>query len=338
VTLVVERDELRQVYKLQWPVYYISKVLSDYETRYNQVQKLLYVVLITKCKLLHYFESHQFCVVTSYGLRKIVGNRLTMGRIAKWALEFMGLDITYVPQTAIKSQALADFMAEWTETHQSPAPVTREHKSLYFNDSFTLNGVRGGIVIRLFYVIRLHFHAANNVVEYEALVNSLHIDTELGAQQLYIRDDTELIINQVMGESNCHNSRMAAYRQEVKKLEEKFDGFELHHILRWDNEATNAIVWLGSSREFPPHGVFMQNPFMTSIQLKEDSSTHMAEAPSGEGSPTPMPRTPRGEGGLTLTSEANSRTPLGPIGQAREPKTEIASITGPPSSHIDWQK
>jgi hypothetical protein len=34
-----------------------------------------------------------------------------------------------------------------------------------------------------------------------------------------------------MGESNCRNSRMAAYWQEVRKLEEKFDGFVLHHIL-----------------------------------------------------------------------------------------------------------
>jgi hypothetical protein len=47
--------------------------------------------------------------------REIVGNHLTMGRIAKWALKLMGLDITYFPQTVIKSQALADFMAEWTE-------------------------------------------------------------------------------------------------------------------------------------------------------------------------------------------------------------------------------
>jgi hypothetical protein len=34
-TLVVEREELRHVYKVERPIYYISKVLSDYETRYN---------------------------------------------------------------------------------------------------------------------------------------------------------------------------------------------------------------------------------------------------------------------------------------------------------------
>jgi hypothetical protein len=110
--LVVEREELGHVYKVQRPVYYIYKVLSKCETHYNQVQKLLYAILIMKHKLLHYFESHPIHVVTSYGLGEIIENRLAMGRITKWAADLMGLDTTYTPQTAIKSQALVDFVAE----------------------------------------------------------------------------------------------------------------------------------------------------------------------------------------------------------------------------------
>jgi hypothetical protein len=49
--LVVEREESGHVYKVQWSVYYISKVLSDCEPCYNQVQKLHYAILITKRKL-----------------------------------------------------------------------------------------------------------------------------------------------------------------------------------------------------------------------------------------------------------------------------------------------
>jgi hypothetical protein len=56
-----------------------------------------------KCKLLHYFKSHLICVVTSFGLCEIIRNHLSTGRITKWALELMELDITYVPQMAIKS-------------------------------------------------------------------------------------------------------------------------------------------------------------------------------------------------------------------------------------------
>ena len=32
-----------------------------------------------------------------------------------WAIELLPFDITYKPRRAIKSQVLADFMAEWTE-------------------------------------------------------------------------------------------------------------------------------------------------------------------------------------------------------------------------------
>jgi ribonuclease HI len=70
------------------------------------------------------------------------------------------------------------------------------------------------------------------VAEYEALVNGICFAAKLGVQRLYIHGDSELIINQVMGESNCRDSRMAAYQQEVRKLEEKFDGFKLHHTLQ----------------------------------------------------------------------------------------------------------
>jgi hypothetical protein len=92
------------------------------------VQKLLYAILITKYKLLNYFESHLVRVVTSHGIGEIIGNRLAKGRIAKWALELIRLDITYIVQIAMMSQALADFEVEWTETTTCPDhPGALEH-------------------------------------------------------------------------------------------------------------------------------------------------------------------------------------------------------------------
>jgi ribonuclease HI len=40
--------------------------------------------------------------------------------------------------------------------------------------------------VHMRYVIRLHFAASNNIAEYEALVNDLHIATELGIKRLNV--------------------------------------------------------------------------------------------------------------------------------------------------------
>ena len=95
--LIVEREEEGHAFKVQRPVYFISEVLSDSKTRYSQIQKLLYTVLITKRKLRHYFESHPVTVVTSFPLGEVVRSHDATGRTAKWALELMDQGITYAP-------------------------------------------------------------------------------------------------------------------------------------------------------------------------------------------------------------------------------------------------
>jgi hypothetical protein len=44
-----------------------------------------------------------------------LNNRKAIRKIAKWAIELSMYDIVYKPRTAIKAQALSDFMAEWTQ-------------------------------------------------------------------------------------------------------------------------------------------------------------------------------------------------------------------------------
>ena len=77
-------------------------------------------MLITLQKLVHYFQAHPISVVTSFSIGEILHNRDATGRIAKWAVELGSFELTFQPQMAIKSQALVDFIAEWTEV-QTPA-------------------------------------------------------------------------------------------------------------------------------------------------------------------------------------------------------------------------
>ena len=59
-----------------------------------------------------------------------------------------------------------------------------------------------------------------------------------------------------MKESSYHDAKMAAYYQEVRWLEDKFDGLELNHVLRCLNEAADALAKAASSRELVLTGVF----------------------------------------------------------------------------------
>jgi hypothetical protein len=85
--IIVERKEVRHVYKVQRPVYFISEVLNESKTCYPQVQKLLYAILITSHKLRHYFDIYPIEVVTEFPLGDILRNKDANGCIIKWVLE-----------------------------------------------------------------------------------------------------------------------------------------------------------------------------------------------------------------------------------------------------------
>jgi hypothetical protein len=101
-------------------------VLSEIKVHYPQIKKIIYAVIIARRKLQHYFLGHPITVVSSFLLGEIIQNQEATGRIAKWLVELMGETLTYAPRKAIKSQALADFIAEWTETQLPSAQVQAE--------------------------------------------------------------------------------------------------------------------------------------------------------------------------------------------------------------------
>jgi hypothetical protein len=97
---------------IQKPVYYVSEVLHEAKTRYLETHKLLYAVLVASRKLHHYFQAHRVVVVTSFPLRAILHNSNATGNIAKWAVELTEFQLDFQPRHAIKSQVMADFIAE----------------------------------------------------------------------------------------------------------------------------------------------------------------------------------------------------------------------------------
>ena len=69
-----------------------------------------------------------------------------------------------------------------------------------------------------------------------------------------------------MKESCCHDAKMEAYCQEVRWLEDRFDGVELNHIPRRLNEAADTLTKVASSREPVLAGVFASDQHKHSVR------------------------------------------------------------------------
>ena len=110
--------------------------------------------------------------------------------------------------------------------------------------------------VHMWYVIRIHFVASSNVAGYEALINGLKITIELGVGCLDVRGNSQLVIDQVMKASSCHDLKMEAYCKEVRKLEDMFHGLKLIHITRRYNEAVDELAKIVSNRgTVLPHAI-----------------------------------------------------------------------------------
>jgi ribonuclease HI len=223
-------------------------------------------------------------VVSSFPLGEIIQCREASGRIAKWAVELMGETLSFAPRKAIKSQVLADFMAEWVDTQLPTAPIQPELWTMYFDGLLMKMGTGAGLLFisplrkHLHYVLRLHFPASNNAVEYEALVNGLRIAVELGVRCLDARGDSHLVIDQVMKNSHCRDPKMEAYCDEVRRLEDKFYGLKLNHIARRYNKTADELTKIASGRTTVPPDVFSRDIHQPSVKIDDMPEPEEASA------------------------------------------------------------
>ena len=136
-------------------------------------------------KLKHYFHEHPITVVSSAPLGDIIQNREATGQVAKWAIEIGPHNLKYPPRTAIKSQALVDFINDWTELQAPEEKPDTTYWSIHFDGSRQLEGSGAGVVItsprgdKFCYVLRLMFSCTNNAAKYEALPHGLWMAKEM---------------------------------------------------------------------------------------------------------------------------------------------------------------
>uniref|UniRef100_A0A2N9G1P7 Uncharacterized protein n=1 Tax=Fagus sylvatica TaxID=28930 RepID=A0A2N9G1P7_FAGSY len=240
----------------QLPVYYTSKSFQGAEERYPAMEKLALALVIAARKLRPYFQSHKIIVLTNHPLRKAMNKPDAAGRLIQWAVELSEFDIEYRPRQAIKAQALADFIAEFTVAEEEPSEERPDRNWEIKIDGSSVKGAGGvGIVFKtpeghlLKHSTRLQYHTTNNEAEYEALLTSLRIAKELGANRLRIQSDSQLIVGQVNGEYEAREDRMTRYLKLVRNAMNWFDEVTLVQVPHEQNTEVDALAKLASSDE-----------------------------------------------------------------------------------------
>uniref|UniRef100_A0A2N9IPK6 RNA-directed DNA polymerase n=1 Tax=Fagus sylvatica TaxID=28930 RepID=A0A2N9IPK6_FAGSY len=191
-------------------------------------------------RLRHYFLAHKIQLMTkSHPIRSLLQRPVLSGRLAQWLLQLSQYEISTETPTAIKSQAIADLLAQFPGedgsviSQEVPGEVggallvgmADSIWTLNFDGSSTSVSSGAGVVLTredgetIAKSFKLNFPCSNNASEYEAYITGLAIAHEMGIKHL-------------------------------RRLEGKFSTFEVTHALRSENRYADALAALGSQVAF----------------------------------------------------------------------------------------
>ncbi|XP_061353309.1 uncharacterized protein LOC133298090 [Gastrolobium bilobum] len=142
-----------------------------------------------------------------------------------WSIELSEYDIIYEPRQAIKAQVLADFLVEMTHLHEAEDNVDW---IIYVDGSSNIKGSGAGIIVEspqgitVEHSIHFGFKASNNQAEYKAVLAGLAMAKELGATNINLKSDSQLVTAQVQGSYQAKEALMIKYLEKVRLLLTEF--------------------------------------------------------------------------------------------------------------------
>nr|XP_025684548.1 uncharacterized protein LOC112785303 [Arachis hypogaea] len=263
--LVAERE------KKQFPIYFTSKTLQNVELRYLSIEKLALALIFSARRLRSYFQSHEIHVRTDQPLRQVLQKPDLAGRLVKWSVELSEFDITYEGRASIKSQFLANFIAEFS------VPSTTEDYiewSLYVDGSSNPQGCGAGILLDdgrgnvIEHSFNFSFKASNNQSEYEALIAGLRLAADLNITELKVYCDSLLIVQQVNNLYQVKDPLLSKYLDVVQNVLSTFSKYEIHHTPRESNGRADILSKLASTQ---PNGssLYQSTLLKPSIELTQ---------------------------------------------------------------------
>uniref|UniRef100_A0A2N9ENL2 RNA-directed DNA polymerase n=1 Tax=Fagus sylvatica TaxID=28930 RepID=A0A2N9ENL2_FAGSY len=256
---------------VEQPIYYVSRTLKDAESRYSGVERSCLALIYASQRLRHYFLAYKVQLMTkSHPIKSLLQRPVLSGRLAQWLLQLSQYEIIAETPTAIKSQAIADLLAQFPEEDNSfisdevPGEINKIFLAgladsvwtLKFDGSSTATSAGAGIVLykddgeAVTKSFKFDFPCSNNAAEYKAYLAGFAIAYEMGIKHLRVIGDSNLVVCQARGEFSLKEPSLAPYRALAQKLEAKFSTFEIEHAQRNENRYADALATLGSQIAF----------------------------------------------------------------------------------------
>jgi hypothetical protein len=189
----------------------VSGCLLDSETWYVFVEKLCLSLYYACSKFRHYILSSSCIVACQYDVVKhMLLKPILSGRIGKWIYALVEYDLAYEPLRSMKGQVVADFIVDHAiDVDHSVDFIQLKPWGLYFDGSVYIKGQGAGCMIISpsgMYIdlsIRLEFACTNNQLEYESLLHGLEYLRDVGARDIDVFGDSNLIMQQIRGIVNA---------------------------------------------------------------------------------------------------------------------------------------
>ncbi|WRX18297.1 Integrase [Theobroma cacao] len=217
--------------KKEQAIYYLSKKLTEYESKYSVLEKMYCALVWTAKRLRQYMLYHTTWLVAKLDpIKYIFEKPFLSGRIARWQVILSKYDIVYVSQKLIKGSVIADFLVD---------RVIEDYEPMYSDGASNALGHEIGIVLvspnGRYYLAtaRLDFNCTNNMTGYEALVMGLQAAIEMKADAIDVYGDSALVICQMKGEWETRDSKLVPYKT-MFKIKEATDvrpfDLEVHEV------------------------------------------------------------------------------------------------------------
>ena len=195
------------------------------------------MVIYASQRLKRYFSAHQILlVIESHPIKALLHQPLLTGRIAQWLVLLSQYDIGLRTPKAVKSQAIADLLAQFPGKEKSSlseeilgevviVDAPGKKWTMRFDGSTTIASNRVGIILSyedgdtIPLSFKLGFSYSNNAVEYEAYLTRLTVALNIGVKHMRVLGDSNLVVSQVKGDFALREQSLAAYKNWAQRLE-----------------------------------------------------------------------------------------------------------------------